>query len=1209
MAQAEENIYNRLASAPTFHPVTADLFVDDWGLDAGDVVSVQSGGTTYSVPIYNLSLDWHGSTTAQIQSTGNRTRKPLPALKRRQYGGGRSSYREIKQTSVEYERHFIATDRLVQSTMEATGVLVDENGNPLIDPETGEYIFDTSGQGATLASRVQQTAGELATEVELRRNGEVELSSQITQTANQIRTEVTNHVSGLQSQITQTAEEIESEVSARQNGETQLRSTISQTASQIQLEVANEVDALDSRITQNADAIATEVTNRQNADTTIRSSITQNADKIALVVTSSGGNNTINAASIVTAVNGSGSSVVISADKINLEGYVQASYIDAEKAVVDELVSQTGYAGTIRASTISTSGNITAAGAVYGSGLYIGSSAPYTNVANAVRSFGTPTSSNGQISIPWTRLDGTSGTPITFNIADTAYYQDHVGIASTGSWAWDGDESNFVREITANDATTETIIMPTVVVYANTPSNPGQNFAAYARVSGDSHDISLAKSFYLQASGNYVYVTTNGSTPTPGTNVVAQLLNPSSGTGGIASVTDGGWTYTNNNYQNIVTATANDGTTGTATVILPTISCQVNTGTSSNATIRPYGPGNNIISTGTALTLYLKSDDNYVYLTNTNATPAVGTNVVARASNSAYTSGQTAAGVSINVNNKTVERALSSSTKAVEISAVPSYSYNSSTHRYTVFATAKAANTEMDSDNTTTGLEAYNAGWASAYGKVTLPGAMTTSSNNIVTVYTPPSAVDGTRVGTNFYLVCDDDYAYIRSVSTATGGTTYARIVNPKEGGGDIGIDTVSAYRNSDASADWTSWRSDFNNYTSVSGRYTYIRAVPNEGPAYNFGINAEGVYNAGRTSGLPTSLSTGGGNGYTATTDVGSITANMAGGGYVYTAGTGATGSDGVAYVIVKLTATNSAGEEVFTRYAYNKAGPTNVYKRGYVTGYNNAPVGLASGGNLVVYRTGEASNSEATYNGWTGHSDTIDMTTYKYKRYDVFAADGTSKIIRIHAEGVYDKGYEAGVASVGFGTDFVVNPTANRSDAVADLNSWKSAYSDGFTLGGHKYCAPYAKTTSGVQKNFWIDASATFTAGMNAVKATFTTASSLPSGKTATTFTAGTLWNFKIVEDGTTTTSVYYRVPSSSTPSASGIDLQVQSPTTTTMANYSGTYTSKVAMTTLTNYITNYSGMNTRYYIPVKATFSNGSGTKLYYITLPTKSELSGD
>lgn len=191
---AEQNIYDRLAAAPTFHPITADLFVDDWGLDAGDVVTVRSGETDYSVPIYSMSLDWRGSTKAQIHSTGNQTRKPLSALKRKQYYG-RSSSRKY-----------------------------------------------TDEQGVRIESDIRDIG----------------------------------------------------------NG-------------------------------------------------------------LAVIVEKKDGKYTIKRASIVAAINEDDTSTVtIDADNINLTGYVTASYIDAEKAVVDKLITSEGYAGTIYASSFSgTSGNIT----------------------------------------------------------------------------------------------------------------------------------------------------------------------------------------------------------------------------------------------------------------------------------------------------------------------------------------------------------------------------------------------------------------------------------------------------------------------------------------------------------------------------------------------------------------------------------------------------------------------------------------------------------------------------------------------------------------------------------------------------------------------------------------------------------------------------------------------------------------------------------
>lgn len=209
--EAEQAIYNRLASAPTFHPATADIFATDWGLDAGDVVAVRSGNDTYNVPVYNMSLNWKGNSRVQIQSTGNETRKPLSALKRRQYGGGSARHKEIEELGVQYSQQFVVSDKRVASIMSATGVLLDENNEPVTayNPDTDEYeyVFDTTGAGATLASHVSQTAGKLATEVTARTAQGVTLNSRITQTATEINSTV-SALDGRVSEIKQTVDGI-----------------------------------------------------------------------------------------------------------------------------------------------------------------------------------------------------------------------------------------------------------------------------------------------------------------------------------------------------------------------------------------------------------------------------------------------------------------------------------------------------------------------------------------------------------------------------------------------------------------------------------------------------------------------------------------------------------------------------------------------------------------------------------------------------------------------------------------------------------------------------------------------------------------------------------------------------------------------------------------------------------------------------------------
>lgn len=87
-----------------------------------------------------------------------------------------------------------------------------------------------------------------------------------------------------------------------------------------------------SNIQQNKTNISAEVVNRQNADTTLTGLINVEAGKISQIVTAVGSNGQVTAASIVAAVNSSGSSVVISADHIDLRGYVTADSLATEIA-------------------------------------------------------------------------------------------------------------------------------------------------------------------------------------------------------------------------------------------------------------------------------------------------------------------------------------------------------------------------------------------------------------------------------------------------------------------------------------------------------------------------------------------------------------------------------------------------------------------------------------------------------------------------------------------------------------------------------------------------------------------------------------------------------------------------------------------------------------------------------------------------------------
>ena len=121
IAEAKAKIYNRLANAPTFHPANANLF-SDWTIQSGDIIKVSSDGTEYNVPVYGLSMKWNGSTTVNVQSSGEKTRPSLEKMAEKKFssssvGGTSYSYRSRKKT----------TDRVQYI------VGIDENGNYFID--------------------------------------------------------------------------------------------------------------------------------------------------------------------------------------------------------------------------------------------------------------------------------------------------------------------------------------------------------------------------------------------------------------------------------------------------------------------------------------------------------------------------------------------------------------------------------------------------------------------------------------------------------------------------------------------------------------------------------------------------------------------------------------------------------------------------------------------------------------------------------------------------------------------------------------------------------------------------------------------------------------------------------------------------------------------------------------------------------------------
>ena len=145
------------------------------------------------------------------------------------------------------------------------------------------------------------------------------------------KTETDGTLSSLSSRITQNSNSISAEVTRATTAEGSLSSSIQLTADAITAEVTRATTAegtLSSSITQTANAITSEVTRATNAESSLSSTISQQAGEIALKVNSSDYTH----AKIVAKINDNTSTVQISADKINLSGYVTLTSLQNQQS-------------------------------------------------------------------------------------------------------------------------------------------------------------------------------------------------------------------------------------------------------------------------------------------------------------------------------------------------------------------------------------------------------------------------------------------------------------------------------------------------------------------------------------------------------------------------------------------------------------------------------------------------------------------------------------------------------------------------------------------------------------------------------------------------------------------------------------------------------------------------------------------------------------
>lgn len=155
-------IYERLNSVPRYHPMSANTY-GDWAMEAGDIVTVSREGTGYQSPVGKSTLKWTGKQQIQISSDGSRERNPISKVSAQKYaksGGGTSGMRGSQELYWE----MFSDDGQLHAQISATAEAL-----------TSDY-----------SSKITNT------------------NSRITQTAEQIRTEVANMDERLTTQFNQT---------------------------------------------------------------------------------------------------------------------------------------------------------------------------------------------------------------------------------------------------------------------------------------------------------------------------------------------------------------------------------------------------------------------------------------------------------------------------------------------------------------------------------------------------------------------------------------------------------------------------------------------------------------------------------------------------------------------------------------------------------------------------------------------------------------------------------------------------------------------------------------------------------------------------------------------------------------------------------------------------------------------------------------------
>ena len=119
-------IYDRLNSAPQYHPLDADTFAD-WSLEAGDIVTISRDGRSYQSPVHNSTVTWKKKQQVSVSSTGNEKRESVAKMSRKRYNGGSGGLRNSEYQHIYVEDQYKNMRAGLELTASSAALYVVDN--------------------------------------------------------------------------------------------------------------------------------------------------------------------------------------------------------------------------------------------------------------------------------------------------------------------------------------------------------------------------------------------------------------------------------------------------------------------------------------------------------------------------------------------------------------------------------------------------------------------------------------------------------------------------------------------------------------------------------------------------------------------------------------------------------------------------------------------------------------------------------------------------------------------------------------------------------------------------------------------------------------------------------------------------------------------------------------------------------------------------